>query len=160
VRAVVSKMAQQSTFEVSTATGVAAARSTDWFVEYRPATTSTEVSVLDGTVAFSDVGTLGGAGTVLIPPMSGSDIVGKRPPTAVHPRSQADFTWLIFQTDVRLGLCECMGQPPVTIKASCLDNADICKGECAGAPYSFIPNARETCFRMTPETAVRPASPQ
>jgi hypothetical protein len=50
VRAVVSKMTEKSTFEVNTATGVAAARSTDWFVEYRPATTSTEVSVLDGTV--------------------------------------------------------------------------------------------------------------
>jgi hypothetical protein len=161
VRAVVSKLNQQSTFEVSTATGVAAARSTDWFVEYRPATSSTEVSVLDGTVAFSDAGAApGGAGTVLIPPMSGSDIVGKRPPTAVQPRSQAEFARLIFQTDVRLGLCECLGNPPVAIKASCLDNADICKGQCAAAPYSFIPNARETCFRMTPETAVRPAPPQ
>ena len=160
VRAVVSKMTQKSTFEVSTATGVAAARSTDWFVEYRRATSFTEVSVLDGTVAFSDAGTTAGPGTVLIPPMFGSDILGKRQPTAVQPRSQADFAWLIYRTDVRLGLCQCMGNPPVTIKASCLGNAEACKADCAEASYSFVPDARETCIGMTPGTAVRPAFPQ
>lgn len=159
VRAVVSKMAEKSTFEVNTATGVAAARSTDWFVEYQPSTSSTEVSVLDGTVAFSGVGAANGPGTVLIPPNSGSEILGKSKPTAVHPRSPAAFAWLIDQTDVRLGLCECMGVPAVTIKASCLDNVDICKSSCAGAPYSFVPDARETCIRMNPGTAVLPASP-
>jgi hypothetical protein len=160
VRAVVSKMTEKSTFEVSTATGVAAARSTDWFVEYVPTTSSTEVSVLDGTVAFSDAGVSAGSGTVLIPPKFGSDIVGKRQPTAAQPRSPADFAWLTYRTDVRLGLCECMGKPMVTVKASCVDNVDICKTDCAGAPYSFVPNARETCIRMIPGTAVRPAPPQ
>ena len=160
VRAVVSKMTEKSTFEVSTATGVAAARSTDWFVEYRQATTATEVSVLDGTVAFSDAGAPAGPGTVLIPPKFGSDILGKHQPTAIQPRSPADFAGLIYRTDVRLGLCECIGNPLVTIKASCRDNVDICKTDCAGAPYSFVPDARETCAEMTPATAVRPASPK
>ncbi len=157
VRAVVSKMTQKSTFEVSTATGVAAARSTDWFVEYRPTNTLMEVSVVDGTVA---IGAPAGSGTVLIPPMFGSDILGKRQPTAIQPRSQADFARLIDRTDVRLGLCQCMGNPPVAVKASCLDSAEICKANCAGMTYSFVPNARETCIRMVPGTAVRPASPQ
>lgn len=157
VRAVVSKMSQQSTFEVSTATGVAAARSTDWFVEYQQATTLTDVSVLDGTVAFSGAGATDGHGTVLIPPMSGSDIVGKQQPTAAQPRSQAYFDALIDRTDVRLGLCECLGTPTVTIKASCLDNVEVCKTSCASAPYSFVPNAPETCLRMVPGTAALPA---
>jgi hypothetical protein len=156
VRAVVSKMSQQSTFEVSTATGVAAARSTDWFVEYQQATTLTDVSVLDGTVALSGAGSTDARGTVLIPPMSGSDIVGKQPPTAAQPRSQAYFDALIDRTDVRLGLCECLGTPTVTVKASCLDNVELCKTSCATAPYSFVPNAPETCLRMTPATAVLP----
>jgi len=160
MRAVVSKMTEKSTFEVDTATGVAAARSTDWFVEYRPATSATEVSVLDGTVAFSDAGGLNGPGTVLIPPMSGSEILGKRPPTAAQPRSQADLDWLIYRTDVRLGLCQCMDDPPVAIRASCLDNVEMCKANCAKEVYSFVPNARETCNRMIPDTAVRPAAPK
>lgn len=159
VRAVVSKMTQKSTFEVNTATGVAAARSTDWFVEYRPATSLMAVSVLDGTVAFSEAGKTARPATVLIPPMFGSDIRGKGQPTAVQPRSQAYFAWLIDQTDVRLGLCECMGHPPFTIRASCLDNADVCKTGCGETSYSFIPDARETCIRMTPGTPVSPASP-
>jgi hypothetical protein len=158
VRAVVSKMSQQSTFEVSTATGVAAARSTDWFVEYQQATTLTDVSVLDGTVAFSGAGSTDGRGAVLIPPMSGSDIVGKQQPTAPQPRSQAYFAALIDRTDVRLGLCECLGNPSVTIKASCLDNVEVCKANCATAPYSFVPNAPESCLRMTPGTAVLPTT--
>jgi hypothetical protein len=159
VRAVVSRMTQKSTFEVNTATGVAAARSTDWFVEYQPATNFTEVSVLDGTVAFSEAEKTARPVTVLIPPMFGSDIRGKGQPTAAQPRSQAFFASLIDQTDVRLGLCECMGHPPYTIKASCLDNADICKTCCGETSYSFIPDARETCIRMTPGTPVSPASP-
>jgi len=159
VRAVVSKMAEKSAFEVSTATGVAAARSTDWFVEYVPVVTLTEVNVLEGTVAFSDISTPAGPGTVLIPPMSGSNILGKHAPTPVQSRTQADLAWLIDRTDVRLGLCQCLGKPPVTIKASCRDNVELCKANCAGEGYSFIPSAPETCIRMTPDTAVRPASP-
>src|SRR5260221_14459573 len=48
LRAVVSSVSQPSKFEVDTATSVAAARSTDWFVEALPS--ATVVSVLDGSV--------------------------------------------------------------------------------------------------------------
>src|SRR6185437_1446516 len=51
LHAVVSTMIQPSNFEVDTATGVAAARSTDWFVEDSPDRMA--VGVLDGEVSFA-----------------------------------------------------------------------------------------------------------
>src|SRR5581483_4530128 len=83
LHAVVSTMSQPSNFEVDTATGVAAARSTDWFVEDSPDRMS--VGVLDGEVSFAarDARTGAMTGTVTIPPDSGSEIdTGQAPPPA------------------------------------------------------------------------------
>lgn len=51
LRAVVTRWSGPSTFEVKTAVGVAAVRSTDWFIEARPA--STQVGVLSGKVTLT-----------------------------------------------------------------------------------------------------------
>jgi hypothetical protein len=87
LHAVVSTMSQQSNFEVDTATGVAAARSTDWFVEEAP--DHMEVGVLDGDVAFGARDPKTGAivGAVNIPPDSGSEI--DTPDTSATPMPAA-----------------------------------------------------------------------
>jgi hypothetical protein len=96
-------------------------------------------------VAFSNTGRT--AQSVLIPPLSGSQILGNRPPTAVAPRSQADFAALIDRTSVLLGLCQCLNERGTMLKTSCLGSADICKKECNSPRYSFLPTAPESCTR-------------
>jgi hypothetical protein len=55
LRALVSVLRGEPHFEVDTATGVAAVRSTDWFIEARPG--STQVGVLAGRVSLKSVAT-------------------------------------------------------------------------------------------------------
>jgi hypothetical protein len=55
LRAVVATFHGPSRFEIDTLTGVAAVRSTDWFIEARP--DSTQVGVLDGRVRLISVAT-------------------------------------------------------------------------------------------------------
>ena len=58
LRAVVASVGNASRFEVETATGVAAVRSTDWFISAAPGTT--QVGVLDGLVRLTSRSTGGG----------------------------------------------------------------------------------------------------
>jgi hypothetical protein len=87
IRAVVTPFSGPSHFEVDTLTGVAAVRSTDWFVEARE--DMTQVGVLTGTVTLTSVAT----GTeVTVPARWGAKVNGARDP--VPPR-----VWLKSEFD-------------------------------------------------------------
>ncbi len=96
LRAVVSRVAEPSHLEVDTATGVAAVRSTDWFVEAKRGVTV--VGVLKGSVRLSSAAT---GHSVDIPTGWGARLfLGKDP---VPPRrwSQAEFARVIGLTALR-----------------------------------------------------------
>jgi hypothetical protein len=96
LRAVVSTVSQPSRFEVDTATGVAAVRSTDWFIEARQG--STQVGVLTGTVNLTSRGTKKG---VNIPERWGSRIEAGMSPVPARVWSTAEFDDVIGRTDVK-----------------------------------------------------------
>ena len=190
LRAVVSKLSQPSNFEVDTATGVAAARSTDWFVEAAPDRTT--VGVLDGEVSFGARDAKNGAvtGTVLIPADSGSEIdTAPRPPPALaaaalppgaKPRplpsapaprriaptpvarwTSQQFDQLVDRTSVKFGWCQCITD--ITgIHGHCVTGVDGCKAACSGAGNvsSFVPNARFSCARFYADVVVPRAKPR
>jgi hypothetical protein len=153
IRAVVAQVGQPSSFEVNTATGVAAARSTDWFVESER--NVMRVSVLDGSVSFTRREPVGryGTGAVLIPPRSISEIDAKGLPTEPRPGTQAEFDRLIDRTSVPLGWCQCIADRTV-IRADCEASETVCKASCK-MPWSFIPNARESCATSSADALVR-----
>jgi hypothetical protein len=95
LRAVVAAVGEPQTFEVSTATGVAAVRSTDWFIEAKPG--SAQVGVLDGAVLFSSVAT---GKTVRIPARWGSRIEAGKDPVPARVWTAAEFDADIARTDV------------------------------------------------------------
>lgn len=95
IRAVVTSLGEPQHFEVTTATGVAAVRSTDWFIEAR--TGSAQVGVLKGAVAFSSVAT---GRTVRIPARWGSRIEAGKDPVPARVWTDAEFDAVISRTDV------------------------------------------------------------
>lgn len=177
IHAVVAKMSQPSNFEVDTATGVAAARSTDWFVDADPERTA--VGVLDGEVSFGYRDAKGGpvTGTVMIPSGSGSEIdtTSPTPPPAAAPGARQaaapparriaptpvarwtpeQFDRLIDRTSVTFGWCQCIADHTV-IRADCRTSVDGCKAACnaTGNTYSFVPNARQSCARFYADVIV------
>lgn len=78
-RAVTRKVLPQTTFEVRTATAVAAVRGTQWLGEVTPDTTA--IVVLEGevSVVHADARV---RGTVVLTPGLGTDVKGQSPPTA------------------------------------------------------------------------------
>ncbi|MDB5362732.1 MAG: fecR family protein [Rhodospirillales bacterium] len=95
LRAVVAVAAQPSTFEVETAVGVAAVRSTDWFVGSDKA--GTQVGVLTGIVTLSDRAK---QHTVSIPARWGARIRGDGlAPTPPRLWKDAEFADVIGRTD-------------------------------------------------------------
>jgi len=95
LRAVVSPFGQASHFEVDTATGVAAVRSTDWFIEALP--TSTQVGVLSGSVSLTSLAT---RSEVSIPARWGARIEAGRAPVPPRVWTQAEFDKVIAQTSL------------------------------------------------------------
>lgn len=95
VHAVVSSLKEPSRFEVDTATGVAAVRSTDWFIEAKPG--ATQVGVLGGTVALTSTGT---GKTVEIPAHWGARIEDGRDPVPARVWTQAEFDAFIQRTNL------------------------------------------------------------
>jgi hypothetical protein len=95
LRAVVSAVTRPSRFEVDTATGVAAVRSTDWFIEARPG--STQVGVLDGTVVLTSLAT---RRSVTLPSRWGARVEAGRSPVPGRVWSQAEFDDVIARTTV------------------------------------------------------------
>jgi hypothetical protein len=189
LHAVVSAMSQPSNFEVDTATGVAAARSTDWFVEESPDRMA--VGVLDGDVSFAarDPKTGAMVGAVNIPPASGSEIdLGATPPPApvaappapgakgrpapaaaahrIAPTPVARwapqvFATLLDRTGVKFGFCQCVTDT-TGIHGRCVTGLDGCKAVCAGAGNisSFVPEARGSCARFYADVTVPRGKPQ
>ena len=176
LRAVVSSVSQPSKFEVDTATSVAAARSTDWFVEALPS--ATVVSVLDGSVvveprqqtpapaapAAQPAGPArpGAArpaapaaipvSGVVVPALSSTVIGGPRIPIKLQTWTQAEFDQLIDRTRINYGWCQCT-QELALIKASCEPTPASCEAICAGSRSSFIPDARAACARYYTDNA-------
>ena len=95
LRAVVSAMSQPSQFEVQTATGVAAVRSTDWFI--RADADSTQVGVLEGVVSLTSSSTRRG---VNIPARWGARVEAGKDPVPPRIWDKAEFQDVINRTDI------------------------------------------------------------
>jgi hypothetical protein len=93
LRAVVSTLKGPPHFEVDTATGVAAVRSTDWFIEARPG--ATQVGVLDGRVSLKSVAT---GREIIIPAHWGARVEAGRDPVPARVWTGAEFDDFIART--------------------------------------------------------------
>jgi hypothetical protein len=96
LRAVVSTLMGPPHFEVDTATGVAAVRSTDWFIEAKPG--STQVGVLDGRVSLKSVAT---GQEIVIPARWGARVEAGRDPVPARVWTEAEFADFIQRTNLR-----------------------------------------------------------
>jgi hypothetical protein len=95
LRAVVAPVTEPAKFEVDTAVGTAAVRSTDWFVEASPA--AMQVGVLSGTIAMTSNAT--GQG-VIIPARWGARLEAGRDPVPPRVWSQAEFDAVMARTEI------------------------------------------------------------
>jgi hypothetical protein len=95
LRAVVAPVAQPAHFEVKTAVGTAAVRSTDWFVVASPA--AMQVGVLSGSVVMTSAAT--GEGEV-IPARWGARLEAGRDPVPARLWSAAEFANVIARTSL------------------------------------------------------------
>lgn len=95
IRAVVSPVSHPSTFEVSTAVGTAAVRSTDWFVESKAG--SAQVGVLTGAVVLRSGAT---GREVTIPARWGARLEAGRDPVEARVWAPQEFQAVISRTDV------------------------------------------------------------
>jgi hypothetical protein len=96
LRAIVSAVGEPQRFEVSTATGVAAVRSTDWFIDARPG--STQVGVLEGAVALTSAAT---GKSVRIPARWGARVEAGRDPVPPRVWADSEFDDVIARTDLK-----------------------------------------------------------
>jgi hypothetical protein len=139
VHTVVAAGGETPNFEIKTATGVAAVRGTEWYLDDRTGTT--QVYVVTGDVSLADPA---GKNAVDVPQMSASSIAARQKPTAVRPVTQAELQPLFDLTAFYDGLCQCLDQKSTAL-GSCRQSIDECKGVCAATPYSFVPYARGSC---------------
>jgi hypothetical protein len=95
LRALVSVLRGEPHFEVDTATGVAAVRSTDWFIEARPG--STQVGVLAGRVSLKSVAT---GREIVIPARWGARVEAGRDPVPARVWTEAEFADFIGRTNL------------------------------------------------------------
>ncbi len=95
LRAVVSTLQGQSRFEVDTATGVAAVRSTDWFIEAKPG--STQVGVLEGRVSLRSAAT---GQEIVIPARWGARVEAGRDPVPARVWTEAEFADFVGRTNL------------------------------------------------------------
>jgi hypothetical protein len=96
LRAVVTAVAQPQKFEVATATGVAAVRSTDWFILAPQG--STQVGVLRGDVVLTSRAT---DHSVAIPARWGARVEAGRDPVPARLWTPQEFADVIRRTDVQ-----------------------------------------------------------
>jgi hypothetical protein len=94
LRAVVAPVERPARFEVETAVGTAAVRSTDWFVEASAA--SMQVGVLTGSVVMTSAATRRG---VTVPARWGARLEAGRDPVPARVWSQAEFDAIIARTN-------------------------------------------------------------
>jgi hypothetical protein len=97
---VVSPVSGSPHFEVDTATGVAAVRSTDWFIEAQPG--STQVGVLAGRVSLKSTAT---GHEIVIPGNWGTRVEAGRDPAPARVWTEAEFADFIRRTNLN-------GAPP------------------------------------------------
>lgn len=95
LRAVVSTLKSSPHFEVDTATGVAAVRSTDWFIEAQPG--STQVGVLEGRVSLKSVAT---GKEIVIPAHWGARVEAGRDPVPARVWTGSEFDNFIRRTNL------------------------------------------------------------
>jgi hypothetical protein len=95
LRAIVEPVAGPAKFEVDTAVGTAAVRSTDWFVEAFPA--SMQVGVLTGTILMTSDAT---GRSVVIPALWGGRLEAGLDPVPPRVWSPAEFDAVIARTEV------------------------------------------------------------
>jgi len=95
LRAVVAPVEHPSSFEVSTAVGTAAVRSTDWFIEAKPG--SAQVGVLSGTVVLSSAAT---RRSVTIPARWGARLEAGRDPVEARVWALQEFQAVMSRTDL------------------------------------------------------------
>ena len=98
LRAVVSPLKGSPHFEVDTATGVAAVRSTDWFIEAQPG--STQVGVLEGRIILKSVAT---GKEIVIPARWGARVEAGRDPVPARVWTGAEFDNFIQRTNLGSG---------------------------------------------------------
>jgi hypothetical protein len=139
VRAAVSAGGETPNFEIKTATGVAAVRGTEWYVDTQG--DSTKVYVVTGNVSLADPT---GQNAVTIPPMSASSIDAHKKPTPIRPVTEAELQSLAERTAFYDGLCQCI-DPKSELLGSCRLSPEACKANCQNAPYSFVPLAQASC---------------
>jgi hypothetical protein len=96
LRAVVAPVERPASFEVDTAVGTAAVRSTDWFVE--GSATAMQVGVLSGSVEMTSAST---KRHETIPARWGARLEAGRDPVPPRVWSQAEFDAVIARTDVK-----------------------------------------------------------
>lgn len=96
LHAVVAPVDPPAKFEVDTAVGTAAVRSTDWLIE--ATATSEEVSVLTGAVAVTSKAT---GHSILVPPNRGTRVESGRDPSPPHFVSREAFGRLLGRTAER-----------------------------------------------------------
>lgn len=95
LRAVVAPVERPAAFEVSTAVGTAAVRSTDWFIEAKPG--SAQVGVLTGSVVLSSAAT---GRAVTIPARWGARLEAGRDPVEARVWAPEEFQAVISRTDL------------------------------------------------------------
>jgi hypothetical protein len=95
VRAVVAPVDHPAKFEVSTAVGTAAVRSTDWFIEAQPG--SAQVGVLEGSVVLTSSAT---GRAVAIPMRWGARLEAGRDPVQARVWAPEEFQAVTSRTDV------------------------------------------------------------
>jgi hypothetical protein len=98
LRAVVAPVERPARFEVETAVGVAAVRSTDWFIEATPG--ATQVGVLTGSVSLTSTAT---KRAVAIPARWGARLEAGRDPVPARVWTAAEFAAVIARTAVEEG---------------------------------------------------------
>ncbi|MBV9824559.1 MAG: FecR domain-containing protein [Alphaproteobacteria bacterium] len=139
LHAVVSAGSGVPNFEVKTATGVAAVRGTEWYVDSQGS--DTQVYVVTGKVSLTD---LAGHGPVTIPQMSESTVAVGKPPAPIRPVTQAELQTLAARTALQAGLCQCV-RAGSDAMPSCRTTAAACEAICGAGHYTFVPTAPFSC---------------
>ena len=107
LRSVTAPVDRPASFEVDTAIGTAAVRSTDWFVD--TASGQEQVSVMSGSVVLASRAT---GRSVVIPQGSGSRLFAGRDPEPPRQLSPAEFSGLIGRTEGAAGGAPPPARPP------------------------------------------------
>jgi hypothetical protein len=139
LRTIVSAGSGTPNFEVKTATGVAAVRGTDWYIDAQGDVT--RVYVVTGAVSLSDPS---GGSPLTVSPLEASTVDAHKEPVKSRPVTHLELTALAKRASFGLGLCRCVGTETNVVR-NCRPTTNACQAFCAGGGYSFVPNAPDSC---------------